>query len=282
VAVAAHLAVVIGIVLIGYRHFQNFHAGVAMASLYLLLPYTAQMTPRIDHVVPAALLVWAVQAYRRPGTSGTLVGLAMGLIGYPLFLLPLWCSFYWRRGLLRFLTGVVLGLVLLIALLLMLVPASQLFSAGDVGSFGERLQQLFGWASPTLSDADGFWQHRAKAYRIPVVAAFWVLCGSMALWPAQKNLGTLLCCSAAVMLGVQFFHPHQGGVYMAWYLPLLVMTIFRPNLEDRVAVTAVTEGWLPSYTAGRVPWRIEDWLPWRKKGWAAGQKERGRAQRRTR
>ena len=82
---------------------------------------------------------------------------------------------------------------------------------------------------------------------IPVFAAFVVLCGSLALWPPQKNYGTLLSCSAAVMLGTQFWHAPDGGIYMNWYLPLLLLTIFRPNLEDRVALTAVTES--------RVVWR---------------------------
>ena len=59
----------------------------------------------------------------------------------------------------------------------------------------------------------------------------------------QKNLGTLLSCSAAVMLGTQFWHAHEGGMYMAWYLPLLLLTLFRPNLEDRVALSALSEGW---------------------------------------
>jgi hypothetical protein len=45
------------------------------------------------------------------------------------------------------------------------------------------------------------------------------------------------------MLGTQFWDAQQGGIYMAWYLPLLLLTIFRPNLEDRVAVTAISEGW---------------------------------------
>ncbi|MGO9108306.1 MAG: hypothetical protein ACLP9L_03655, partial [Thermoguttaceae bacterium] len=112
-AIIAHLAVVLGMVLIGYRHFDNTHTGIAAATLYLLLPYTANYTPRIDHVVPAALLVWAVQSYRRPVVAGILVGLAAGVIWYPLFLLPLWCSFYWRRGLVRFSLAVlvVLGIV---------------------------------------------------------------------------------------------------------------------------------------------------------------------------
>ena len=45
------------------------------------------------------------------------------------------------------------------------------------------------------------------------------------------------------MLGTQFWHAQSGGLYMGWYLPLLLLTVFRPNLEDRVAVTALGEGW---------------------------------------
>jgi hypothetical protein len=46
------------------------------------------------------------------------------------------------------------------------------------------------------------------------------------------------------MLGTQFWHPHGGGLYMAWYLPLLLLTVFRPNLEDRVALSVLGESWL--------------------------------------
>jgi hypothetical protein len=67
----------------------------------------------------------------------------------------------------------------------------------------------------------------------------------LAIWPAQKNFGTLLSYSAAVMLASQFWHAHLGGLYMAWYLPLLILTIFRPNLEDRVALATVREMWIP-------------------------------------
>ena len=42
------------------------------------------------------------------------------------------------------------------------------------------------------------------------------------------------------MLAVQFWMGRQGGLYMAWYLPLTVLTVFRPNLDDRTAVNAVT------------------------------------------
>ncbi len=122
-AILAHFAIVLGMVLIGYRHFDNIHTGIAAATLYLLLPYTADFTSRIDHVVPGALLVWAIQSYRRPVVAGILVGLTAGLIWYPLFLLPVWCSFYWRRGLVRFVLAVLVLLgIMAIALLFARFP----------------------------------------------------------------------------------------------------------------------------------------------------------------
>jgi hypothetical protein len=235
-AVLSHLAVVLGLILIGYRHFDNIKTGIAVATLYLLLPYTAQMTGRIDHVLPSALLVWAIEAYRRPWLAGMLLGLAAGVIYYPLFLLPLWVAFYWQRGLLRFVLGVVSMLALLVLTLAL--------GASSFDSFLAQTKLMFGWTSMSLVNVDGFWDVGKAAYRIPVVALFAVICVGMAIWPARKNLGTLLSCSAAVMLGTQFWHAHGGGLYMAWYLPLLLLTIFRPNLEDRVALSVLGESWL--------------------------------------
>ena len=100
------MAMVLALVTIGYWHFENIRMGVGAAALYLMLPYTAQMTGHVDHVLPAALLLWAVVLYRRPALAGILIGLALSVFYYPLFLLPLWISFYWQRGLARFLSGV--------------------------------------------------------------------------------------------------------------------------------------------------------------------------------
>ncbi len=235
-AIIAHLAVVLGMVLIGYRHFDNTHTGIAAATLWLLLPYTAEYTPRIDHVVPAALVVWAIQTYRRPMIAGILVGLAAGLIWYPLFLLPLWCSFYWRRGLVRF--------SLAVLVVLGVVAASLLLAPSSLGTYTDQLCQTFGISYVHGRNIRGFWEGSLVPFRIPVIVAFVVMCGSMALWPAQKNLGSLLACSAAIMLGTQFWKAYEGGTFMAWYLPLLILTIFRPNLEDRVALSAISEGWV--------------------------------------
>jgi hypothetical protein len=105
---------------------------------------------------------------------------------------------------------------------------------------------MFGWIFPRMENLQGFWGLTAfndAVYRIPVLAAFVAMCITFAIWPAQKNLGTLLSCSAAVMLGTQFWHAWGGGQLMAWYLPLMLLTIFRPNLEDRVALSVLGQ-WL--------------------------------------
>ena len=41
------------------------------------------------------------------------------------------------------------------------------------------------------------------------------------------------------MLGVQFWHAHSGGLALAWYLPLLLLVVFRTNVEDRDALSYV-------------------------------------------
>lgn len=236
--VFSHLAIVLAVVGIGWRHFDNTKMGVGAATLYMMMPYTAQMTGSAYHAVPGALLLWAVLCYRRPLTAGIFIGLAISVCYYPIYLLPLWLSFYWQRGLMRFMSGAGLG-VLAMALVL-------LFRVDNASDYAYELRRMFGALPFRMQDLGGIWSLGWDPwYRVPMLAAFVVLAGSFALWPAQKNLGTLLSCSAAVMLAAQFWHGDGGGLYMAWYLPLLLLTIFRPNLEDRVALSVLGEGWFP-------------------------------------
>ena len=231
-AILAHLAVVIGITLVGHIHFSNFKAGAGCATLYLMLPYTAQMTGRVDHVLPAALLVWAVLMYRRPLVAGICLGLAAGLVYYPAFLLPLWLGFYRSRGIGRFTIGVV-AVVLVLTVLL---------SLGGSEKFFERLIQMYGLWLPRQENLEGVWSHWQTIWRFPVLVGFALLSGLYAVWPSQKNLGTLISCSAALMVAAQFWHGFGGGLFIGWFLPLLLLTIFRPNLEDRVATKVVGDG----------------------------------------
>jgi len=237
-AILSHLAVVVGLVVIGYRHFGNINMGIGAATLYMMLPYTAMMTGRVSHALPAALLIGMVMCYRRPLLAGMCTGLAIGVVYYPLFLLPLWISFYWQRGLMRFVSGVLVTLTI--------VAVSLIFVSTGFADYLANFQAMLGIWWPQTSGLQGVWGLGwDPIYRLPVLAAFGALSIGMAIWPAQKNLGTLLSCSAAVMVATQFWHGYGGGLYMAWYLPLALLTIFRPNLEDRVALSVLGEGWRP-------------------------------------
>lgn len=237
-AISSHLAVVLALMAIGYWHFENLKMGIGAATLYLMLPYTAQMTGHVDHVLPAALLLWAIVLYRRPALAGIFIGLALSVFYYPLFLIPLWISFYWQRGLARFVMGL-LGSIAIMVLSVVLVSK-------DLTSFWLKFQPMFALWIPVTSGLKGIWGIGWDPwYRLPVIAGCVALAAGLAIWPSHKNLGTLLSCSAAMMVAVQFWHGYGdgGGMYMAWYLPLLLMTVFRPNLEDRMALTVLGEGW---------------------------------------
>ena len=237
-AVLAHLAVLVAMVLIGYLHFENIKMGIGAATVYLMLPYTAQTTGDVHHVLPAALLLWAIVLYRRPAMAGLLIGLAMSVFYYPFFLLPLWLSFYLQRGVMRFLTGLTVAIAVMVL--------TVVFVSEDFASFAEKTRPMFGFWFPKTSHITGIWGLGWNpVYRITVIAACAVLSLGLFIWPAQKNLGTLLSCTAAVMIAVQFWHAHGdgGGMYMAWFLPLTLLTVFRPNLEDRVALTVLGEDW---------------------------------------
>jgi hypothetical protein len=231
-ALLGHLALVFGFLYIGHCHFGNLQTGIACATLYLLHPYTNQMVGRLDHLIPAALILWSVALYRRPLFAGLSLGAAIALVCYPVCLVPLWCSFYWKRGWIRFLIGIISVQILFAVLLL--------FSPESLGSYHEQLIHMLGKSSLRIfSEPDGFWGHYDMIYRYPLMAIFFVLCFGMIMWPSHKHLATLLSCSALLLLGIQFWQLHQGGLYMAWYLPMLILTIFRPNLEDRTALSSV-------------------------------------------
>ncbi len=248
IVITAQMAIVLGMIVIGYWHFDNIRMGIGAATLYLMLPYTAQMTGHVDHALPAAFILWAVVFYRHPQYSGMLIGLGMGTSYFALYLLPLWISFYWQRGLGRFLLGVACSIVALIGVLAI--------TSDSFASFGDRIQAMFGLYPMAMQNLHGIWHdelpgHWHPMYRIPLLAVFAVLCGGFAAWPSQKNLGTLLSCSAAVMVATQFWQGFGsgsgdgGGMFMAWYLPLALLTVFRPNLEDRIALAVLGDGWFP-------------------------------------
>jgi hypothetical protein len=226
-AMACHAAVMAGLVMIGWRHFGDLTAGVGAAALYTLLPYTAYNIGQVHHVLPTAFLVWAVFCYRRPTVAGWLLGLAAGTSVFPALLFPLWFGFFSRRGAARF------GLAFLVATTVSVgITALVLWRIGPSGLnlvSALHLTDWKPWTAPT-SESQSIWTGTHWAYRLPLFVLFVGFLVGVTIWPRPKNLSHLLSQSAAVLIAVQFWHGDRGGLYVLWYLPLLLLMVFRPNL----------------------------------------------------
>lgn len=227
VTIALHLAVVAALVLIGSTHFRDPTIGVGMACLYLLLPYTAYHVSQVHHVWPVAFILWAVLMYRRSGTAGAILGVAAGTAFFPFLLFPLWFGFYRGRGATRFAFGFVTACGLSLA-----ATAGLLLLSGELREHLRELLSLSDWQPWKAPHTEGLWRGSHWAYRLPVFIVYMAFVTLTVFWPTPRNLAQVIAQSAAVVIGVQFWYADQGGVYVLWYLPLVILMVFRPNLTE--------------------------------------------------
>jgi hypothetical protein len=106
------------------------------------------------------------------------------------------------------------------------------------------VRQLLGYFPPAelpfrtldaTNTLQGFWGPHEAAYSIPVFAAYLVMVVALTIWPRRKSLSHVIPNSAAIVIGTQFWYPQQGGVYVLWYLPLLLLVVFRPLMTNHFA-----------------------------------------------
>lgn len=228
-AALAHVGLAASLIAVGWIHFDQPFAGLAMAAAYLISPYARIAVTDTGQLVPSALIVSAILAYRRPLLCGALVGLAASWMPAAIGLLPLWFGFFRGRGSWRFLaaSGV---LVLTAAILALSVPAlaewARALGARSLAEAG----LLPGLDAPS---AGSFWTGVDPAYRLPVLIAYLALVGASGFWPWDKDLAHLIAQSAYLLVASQFWYLDEGGTLMVLYLPLLLLMIFRPNLSSR-------------------------------------------------
>ena len=255
-ALLCHLSVVVALVLIGWRHFDELRAGMAAATFYLLLPYTFLLLPdsalgvgRWDHAWPMALMLWAVFCYRRPVLAGAFLGVATGTAFFLVVVLPAWLSFYRYRGAMRFLVSFVVSAALGLAVL-----GGLLWINGELPAGLRSAWTTFDWQpwKRPASETPGFWQDMPSAsvlrmpaaYRVPVFIATMIFVIGSAFWPTPKNLAHLISLSAATLLSIQFWYADRGGVYIFWFLPLLLLLVFRPNLAATAPPVPPSDDWI--------------------------------------
>jgi hypothetical protein len=249
-AMLCHLSIVVGMVLIGWRHFDDFHNGVAAATVYLLLPYTYLLMPatalgvgRWEHAWPMALMVWSVFCYRRPMLAGFFLGLAAGSVLFPVLTLPVWLSFYWRRGVVRFGLAFLLSAGLCLGAMGLLLYLQGKWPQGLPSEWA-----LANWWPHQSAGAPGFWQGTSGegihwAYVIPVFVVYLTFVLGTLFWPAPKNLAHVLALSSALLVGIQFWYADRGGVHVLWYLPFFLLMVFRPNLTNAQPPRLPADDW---------------------------------------
>jgi hypothetical protein len=248
-AVLCHLSVIVALILIGWKHFDDVRSGASAAAFYLLLPYSYLLLPdspagagRWDHAWPMALVVWTIFTYRRPVLAGVFLGVATGTAPVLLCILPAWLSFYRGRGMGRFLTAFVLFAALGGAVLGVLLW----LSGGETPHLLQPAWLRFDWQPwrEPNTPFPGVWEGVHAAYRAPVFLASLALVITAAFWPSPKNLAHVLALSAAALLSVQLWYADRGGVYVLWFMPLLLLLVFRPNLTACLPPVPRTDDWL--------------------------------------
>ena len=226
VAILSHLVVICGLLLVGRNLFGDLQLGLGMATMYLLLPCTAYDVGEVHHVLPAALIVWAIVFYRQPLVSGILLAMACGVMFFPVFLIPLWASYYGRRGGLRFGAALMLVGAVVFTIIAATSPGPESAFRRTIGAI--QISELFSFDRP--GPTAGVWTGDMNWFRFPVIVTFAILLTALTFWPRRMQFEQLSAYSAAVIVGTQFWYPVHGGAYMLWYLPLLLIVVFRPRL----------------------------------------------------
>jgi len=123
----------------------------------------------------------------------------------------------------------------------------QLLTTPDSHGFLRQTLGYLEWDElPIVSRAvttGGFWGTHEAAWRVPVFVSYLVMLVAIAMWPKKKNLANLIAGSAALVLGTQFWYLQQGGIYVLWYLPVLLLVMFRPALTNHPAPEIAALRW---------------------------------------
>jgi len=232
-AVLAHLALVSGLWLIGWKHFERSITGLSMAACYLLLPYTRMSLVDSGQLISSALIIYAVFWHARPAISGLLIGLAAGWIPACLGLIALWTGYYQGRARVVYFS----------------VAASVAVGCAVIGALGAALGLgLSDWAralgARSIAEVGllprfeprgtgSFWMGIDSSFRLPVLIGYFALVMVTVFWPARKDFAQLIALSAALLAASQFWYLDKGGTLVLLYLPLALLVMFRPTMSAR-------------------------------------------------
>lgn len=257
--VAFHLAGVAALFVIGRRRGGSA-VGWALVALYCGSAcvlgvggsdfFIGGMT-FVSHIAPACVTLIAFAALGRPALSGGLLAASVGVLFYPIFMVPAWLGFYWRRraDALRFVAGfavvalVVGGAVLglsqateqrgRIATILYDTLGHQESPAGygssPFGLWGQR-EGLRHWLMHPLAEG--------QAMTRPVVLAFFAFAAAAFFLARGRSEAQFALVVAALAMGAQLWKVHATATYVAWYYPFLLIGLYGSSSDRRESPSA--------------------------------------------
>ena len=248
ISILTHFSIIFALYLISRWHFLDKQLGISMGLLYLILPCTAYNVGELHHVLPTALLLWALVFHKSPLTVGILVGLACSTMFFPLFLIPLFVTFYAKKGWLNYVIGFSSVWLVMLTTMLFLSIDSMTVLRQMLGAID---WSILSFSSPR-QDVGVFKFLLHPAYRIPVFTLFILLTINSAVTCYHCSFDKLISQICLIIVGIQFWYPQNGGFYVLWYLPLLLMLVFRPrllqhNLDERNGNQSISNGNSNSY-----------------------------------
>jgi hypothetical protein len=206
----------------------------------------------VSHIAPASVTLLAFALLDRPAWSGALLAAGVGVLFYPLFMLPAWLGYYWtkRDRLKRFLAGFsVASLVIAGSVLALSRPANGRGLVGTIvyDTIGHQESPEAYGSSPF-----GFWGQRGgwrgwamtpiaagQSMTRPVVLVFFAFAAAMFVVARGRTPAQLALIVAAVAIGAELWKIHATATYVTWYYPfLLIGFLCDPGASERAARSA--------------------------------------------
>jgi hypothetical protein len=220
-AIAWDLATVAGLVVLGNRH----RLGWTLALAWVACPFTGfAVASATNDTLVAALLVWALVAYRSAPIRGALGGAAAAAKIAPAFVLPVLARGTGRLNAKRMAIALAAGLVVVAVSLIPLLPPGGLreFYDTTIGFQLHRHSPFSIW-----SQHDGL-----KPLQSVLKVASLALALALAFFPrGSRSLGQMAALGAAVLVAAQLPLQHWFYLYVPWFLPLYCLALF----SERVA-----------------------------------------------
>jgi hypothetical protein len=232
-AIAADLAVVVGLFMVGCR-WMSREAGAFLAFAWLVCPYPAfDLEGNVNDALIAALLVWSLVAMRHAWVRGALIGAAAMVKFVPLLALaPVMHVGVARR--VRQSALCLFGACAVFAVCMAFVAAY------EPRGFHRFLHATVGFQYDRDSPFSVWGLYHWRTLQIGVQAVLLIAVAAAVVWPRVRDARQVAAGVAAAMIGVQIVLQHWFYLYIPWFVaPMLVVCMAQ---REMVAAPLASRG----------------------------------------